>query len=230
MKAFSKFSSMPTIPIVKVSFDTYLKPHEIPAFRGAIIAMVGQEEVAFHNHLPDNRLVYAYPQIQYKSRGNKAEIFCIHGGVDEIHKVFSKNDGEISIGTNKRRLIVENIKINRYKVEIRDNLNSYGIVDWLPLNGINYQKYKLLDGVIEQIEFLEKILIGNILSFAKGIEWTINEKIEVKILQVPRTYPLYLKSKSIMAFDTRFKSNVNLPFDIGLGKGSSIGFGTIIKI
>lgn len=220
---------MPQVRVVKIIFDTELKNFEVPAFRGAIINVVGKDHVAFHNHVGHDRYVYSYPVIQYKTNGKKAGIICIQSGVDEIHELFSRNRGLIKIGNSERSLMVENISINQFQVDIRDSYFTYSLKDWLPLNEENFQKYLKLDSLIEKLQFLEKILIGNILSFAKGISWTVDKPIEVKLLDIPKTKPVRRKGQIFLSFDINFKTNVFLPFDIGLGKGASVGFGTLTK-
>ncbi len=220
---------MPNIRVIKITFDTQLGSNEIPAFRGAVIDIVGREHVIFHNHLDTNRFHYAYPMVQYQSQGNKAGIVCIQEGVDEIHNFFVKNTGGIRIGREARSLFVENIKINRFEVDVRETQFSYSLANWLPLNEKNYPAYLQLDGVTEKVQFLEKILVGNILSFAKGIQWTVTRLIDLKITDLPRMRPAKRKGQHLLAFDISFKTNVFLPFDIGLGKGASVGFGTVTK-
>lgn len=59
---------MPKIRVVKVVFNTKIKAYEVPAFRGAVIDMIGREHVAFHNHIGENVYHYHYPYIQYKQQ------------------------------------------------------------------------------------------------------------------------------------------------------------------
>jgi hypothetical protein len=149
--------------------------------------------------------------------------------VDDIHELFSKNEGRVRIGTHQRSLLVENIKINRFDVQVTEQLFSYQIQDWLALNEENFKKYLALDSMIEKLGFLERMLIGNILSFAKGIEWTVTEPIVVKILDIPSEKKVKHKETNFISFTLNFKTNVFLPFDIGLGKGASMGWGTLYK-
>lgn len=220
---------MPEIRVVKIVFDTKLKNFEVPAFRGAIINLVGRNHVAFHNHVGEDQFVYSYPVIQYKSHGFKAGIVCVESGVDEIHEFFIKNQGVIKIGNNERPLMVENISINRFNVGLREELFAYHLKDWLPLNSKNYQKYQGIEDIGEKLSFLERILIGNILSFAKGINWTVEDPIRIHLSDIPKIKPIKYKGQNLLSFDLAFKTNVFLPFDIGLGKGASVGFGTLLK-
>lgn len=57
---------MKKIRTLTIIFEGEIKSYEIPAFRGAVIDKVGQENIIFHNHLNDNEFIYKYPLIQYK--------------------------------------------------------------------------------------------------------------------------------------------------------------------
>jgi hypothetical protein len=226
----ANFLSMPDIRVIKIVFDTTLKANEIPAFRGAIIEAVGREHVVFHNHIGEDQYHYKYPVVQYRSFGKRAGLVCIKEGVDEIHHFFAKNTGEITIGNEKRSLRVDSVRINQFHLQVWDSFFEYSINRWLALNEKNYATYMKLDGIIERIAFLERLLIGNILSMAKGLEWQVDKPIEVKILDIKRQQPTAFKKIKLLSFDVDFKTNVFLPFDIGLGKGASMGYGGIEKI
>lgn len=214
---------------IKVVFDLELKDYEVPAFRGAIIETVGRHHVAFHNHIGGDKFHYKYPVVQYKKTGRKASIICIKEGVEELHHFFLKNTGEIRIGTTQRYLFVENVQIKRFGLHVSTEFFSYKIRKWLPLHGENYSKYLELEGIAEKIRFLEKVLVGNILSMAKGLDWFIDQPIEVRILEMGSPCWVTFKKSKVLCFDVNFKTNVFLPYGIGLGKSSSIGFGTIEK-
>ena len=220
---------MPQIRVIKIVFDTELKDYEIPAFRGAIIDLVGRDHVVFHNHIGDDQFHYKYPVIQYKNQGKKACIVCIKDGVDEIHHFFQNNIGKIRIGNDARPLMVENVKINQFGLQVTGSLHVYTIRKWLPVNESNYSRFKSLEGLVSKIEFLEKVLVGNLLSMAKGLAWTVDKPIEVKITEINKQFLTRFKKSNLIAFDLEFKTNVCLPYDIGLGKGASSGYGTISK-
>lgn len=220
---------MPKIRVVKIVFDTEIKDYEIPAFRGAVIDLVGRDHVIFHNHLGDDKFHYKYPVIQYKKEGRRASIVCIKEGVEEIHQFFQKNEGNIRIGQHHRQLLVERVQLNSFMIDVTDQMQQYSIHKWLPINASNFPRFVELDSLVEQIHFLEKMLIGNILSMAKGLDWHVDKPIEVKITNIKNQYISKLKGHQLLTFDLDFKTNVFLPYDIGLGKSPSLGYGTINK-
>ncbi len=104
---------------------------------------------------------------------------------------------------------------------------DYSIHNWIALIQENYPKYQALEILTERISFLEKTLIANIISFAKGIEWTIDKPIKLHIKEIKDTKSVTLKGKKIKGFDMDFTCNVFLPNYIGLGKSVSLGFGVV---
>jgi CRISPR/Cas system endoribonuclease Cas6 (RAMP superfamily) len=102
--------------------------------------------------------------------------------------------------------------------------------NWIALNSENYLKYKSIDGIVERITFLEKILIANLLSFAKGMNIEIKEQIECKIIKMDEPHMIKVKDIKMMTFDLDFKTNLSLPDYMGIGKHASIGFGTVVRM
>jgi hypothetical protein len=212
-----------------VQFDNHLPKNEVSAFRGAIINKVGEDQVAFHNHIGDTQLLYKMPIIQYKSINGKPCIFCIGDGVHEIQNLFSQNDLSINIKTRKVNLSIGKIDMAFHHLNMLPTPQEYTVYSWLALNEANILEYNKADALTDKIKLLEKILVGNILSFAKGIELSINEPIKVTILEINKETVARYKGTGLKAFDVKFKANIALPSFMGLGKGVSHGFGTIRK-
>ena len=67
------------------------------------------------------------------------------------------------------------------------------------------------------------------LSFCKGTDVTIEDNISCVITNVLNEQTYTHKGVKKQGLDIEFKSNLSLPDFIGLGKGVSMGFGTIVK-
>ena len=214
------------IRLLTITFDTEMQPYEVPAFRGAIINKVGPKHVLFHNHEEDG-FRYQYPTIQYKTLHRQPAIVCIDAGVDEIHHYFQQPDWSVWIGERKVEMKVNQLFLNTFTLQVWNTHFDYQLRNWLALSQENYVKYKQITSEIERIEMLQRILTGNILSFAKGVGWTIDKPIELTITSSPEVKPVPHKSKRMVAFNLSFSSNVSLPNHIGLGKRVSIGFGMV---
>jgi hypothetical protein len=210
-----------------VKFENQLQPWKINAFRGAVIEKVGREHILFNHHIGDSSFLYQYPLIQYKSIGNQPAILCLGDGVDEIHKLFSKKDWTVSMHGKAFSLPIEKLHLDSITLNVSDKPLIYKTNVWLALNSKNYPVFRVLKTPSERIAFLEKILTANILSFAKGINWRIDCKVEVQITDVSKERGIQYKNVLLHAFDTVFKTNIFLPEFIGLGKGASHGYGMI---
>ncbi len=77
------------------------------------------------------------------------------------------------------------------------------------------------------IQMLERTLTGNILSFAKGIEWRIDKPVQVQIQELKGEKVIRYKGIPLFAFDLNFNCNISLPNYLGLGKSASHGFGIV---
>jgi len=219
------------IRILTVIFDTIIKNYEIEAFRGAVIEKVGRENsVLFHHHLNDKAFLYRYPLIQYKQINNRPAIICIEHGVDEIHRFFEKRDWSVKIGDRWLDTRIYRLLLNHFNMQVWESTFHYHIRNWIALNQSNYQKYQKLEGEKERIEFLERTLTANIISFAKGIEWDVEKEIKLSITSPVEIKKVTLKGQKMMGFNMNFKTNVFLPNYIGLGKSVSLGFGMIKQI
>ena len=220
---------MKKIKILKVIFDGNLKPSEVPALRGAIVEKVGRKNVLFHNHL-EKGFRYKYPLIQYKTILGKPALICLDEGVDEIHKYFNKKDWDIFIGDKKLTMKIHSLSLDQFDLDVSDDLFKYRIHNWIALNQKNNQSFKRAENLVDRILILEKALTGNIISFAKGINWDITKKLQVKIIDQRYTNPVNLSGNTLIGFNVDYSANAFLPNHIGLGKGVSKGFGTVNRL
>lgn len=209
-----------------VQFDNELALWQVPLFRGAVISKVPKEFSLFHNH-EANGLRYRYPLIQYKRINRKAAIVCVGEGTEAISDFFNQGNFQFNIGQRNVDMNIENVVAKKTIVQTWDSSFSYVLRKWLPLNSENYQAYKELDGLVEQCSFLQNILIGNILSFCKGMNIMLKNEVKCVITNIIDTKIYTYKGVKMTGFDVEFKSNVSLPDFIGLGKGVSLGFGMV---
>ena len=217
------------IRYLTVRFDTDLYDYELPAFRGAIVELVGSEHTLFHNHLSTGRFLYRYPVIQYKRIGSNPAIICLDEGVDEIHHVFNNASWDVQIGDRPVQLRIKDMRMNQFTMQAWEHRFPFCIRNWLALNQKNYEAYQELTGLVERITFLERILTGNILSMAKGLDWRIDREVIVRINDLSPLRWLRFKGQLLASFDADFSTNVFLPDFIGLGKGVSTGFGVVTR-
>lgn len=221
---------MKKIKLLYVRFQNELRPDEIEMFRGAVLSKLEEtSSVLFHNHVGDNYR-YAYPLIQYKRLERRAAIVCLEAGTNAIGELFSAGDFSFHIGLRKVEMQIESVKATQVLVQLWDASFFYRLTRWLPFNEENYRSYQAMEGLAERYTFLERKLVGNILSFAKGLGIYFENQVTCKILEVKEPYWVAYKGVRMMAFDIRFKTNLSLPIHIGLGKGVSLGNGVLHSI
>lgn len=209
-----------------VTFDNTISSRQTSAFRGAVIEKVGREHQLFHNHL-ETGFNYQYPLIQYKSIHRRPAFFCVGPGVDEIHHFFGLRNWSVEVHGEKLDLQIHKLDLNTFNLNVWDKTFAYSIRDWLALNAENYKRFQDTPGLADRIRLMEKLLVGNILSFAKGVDWHIQDEVRVQIDELKNQKMIRYKGVPLMAFDVSFRSNVFLPNYVGLGKSASHGFGVV---
>ena len=221
---------MKRIKILKIIFEQEIKPYQVSKLRGAIANLIGNDGVLFHNHLSDNKLRYSYPLIQYKIANKKATLICIDKGTNEVNMLFNKDNLDIDLEGTRLNLTINSLNANYHIMQVWDKFFNYSIVNWLGLNSKNYEIYNKMDSEVERIQFLEKILVGNILSMAKGLGINVDKKIELKIQKIESSRVIKYKDADLTVFNMKFKANFFIPNNLGLGKGVSHGYGNVREI
>lgn len=221
---------MNDIKTLTVYFHTDIAFSEIQYLRGAIINRPDIHDVLYHNHT-DSGFRYSYPLIQYKRIGGKAAMLFIGDGTDSIAQLFGHGvDGTVALGKRTAQLELANIEARTAKVQVWNDTFRYTIRKYLPLNERNYELYSATDAVSEHVRILEQSLVGNILSFAKGVGLHIDGRITVSVTKMSEPATYTYKGIRMMGFDLEFETNISLPDYIGLGKGVSIGHGMIKRM
>lgn len=225
---------MKIINTLTVSFDTPILPWELNKFRGAMSEKVGYEHEWFHNHNNETGgFHHRYPKIQYKvdthGREMRPMLMCIGEGIKEAHHYFSQPDWGLHFGEQKRDMRIAHLNQQQYNLSVGGEFRLYRIHKWQALNSDNYGVWKKLDSIAARYHFLEQTMAAHIISFAKGVEWTIDQPFSVRITQQLKEEWITFKNLKVLCFSLEFKTNVSLPDFIGLGKGGSVGFGVLRK-
>ncbi|PWR70467.1 CRISPR-associated endonuclease Cas6 [Methanospirillum stamsii] len=179
-----------------------------------------------HHHLDSPMLTY--PKVQYKVLGGTPSILGIEEGAKVIGEIADGID-ELEFRTG-RYCVVQKVSYDQ-KIPVMsvENPIKYRFVSpWMALNEDNYRKFRELSDWKDKKMFLNRILIGNILSMAKGLGIVIEERLSVRTMleQVPIRY----KGVDMTGFSGSFMVNFQMPEYIGIGKGVSQGFGTIRRV
>lgn len=219
-----------TIRTLTVIYNTEISNREIPLFRGAVLKSLGDKaNVLYHNHTDEESYRYSYPLIQYKRINGKAAITCVEDGADIIGQFLAETSEPLMLGDRETTFEVGKVLPEKVDVGICETPVSYSLQNWLPLNSRNYGQYKDTESLVEKIQILERVLVGNILSLLKGVGIRLDEKFELNITDITNQKLTTYKKVKLMAFDIEFKANITLPSYIGIGKNASIGNGVLMK-
>ena len=220
---------METIRVVIATFKNKISQEEIPFFRGSIIRLSDNASF-FHNHQEEG-FRYAYPLVQYKRIDGHAAVLGINEGGEAIEELFKDRlRYECQLGNRQVEMELIGIRSEKVSIHCMEQDCIYSIKGWLPLNRENYRNYLSADGLAEQIAMLERILIGNILSFAKGLGVFFEIPVRCRIFQLENEKSFNYKNVGLLSFSAKFRTNVSLPAYIGLGKSVSINNGVVTPI
>ena len=180
-----------------------------------------------HNHLGNNKFLYQYPRIQYKTINHTKMILGLSEGVDVLQSIYNQYD-QIVLDGHAYQIFSKEISLKMEDFGIApENIKYKFLTPWFALNEENYQRYKNYN-YAERTDQLKSILIRNIMAIAKTFQYFVDSKIIINT-NLKET-SIKFKGKDVIGFLGTFRANFNLPNYIGLGKSVSRGFGTIKKI
>jgi len=218
------------IPILMCRLKTNkpLKKSQTPFLRGYILNKFGKEDyVELHNH-SGNGFVYTYPKIQYKVIGGDAVLVGIREGINILGEIIL-NIRELNLKGEVYKVVNGYARVKFEEFGVADDMIKYKFISpWIALNERNYLKFKELDGNGRK-ELLERILIGNILSMSKYLDYTVDKKLEVEILEF-NDFVVKYKGNKFIGFWGEFLVNFNIPNYLGIGRKVSKGFGSVVRI
>ncbi|HID42977.1 MAG TPA: hypothetical protein EYP30_04240 [Archaeoglobaceae archaeon] len=189
--------------------------------RGYIASKFGYRILSNHSN---GGFIYSYPRVQYKIIGGTPSILGIENGARVLKDISDEID-ELKL---KNRYRVEQIIIYEQKFEIRETkkmIEYRFITPWLALNQGSYKRYQEIRDWKERKEFLNRILVGNILSMCKGLGIVVGKHLSSHThLNVEK---VEFKAIPMIGFTGKFRVNFAIPDFFGLGKGVSQGSGTV---
>lgn len=213
---------MAKIKICYATFDADSRLISAVSLRG-YMGYLFANDAEFHHHSESS---HHYPKVQYKKIGNSLMILGLGEYADIL---FERLANVEQIVTPNQNIPVSNIVLSSKIFNIVEKqYRYYFATPWIGLNEKNYKKYLELKQNEQKI-FLEKILVGNILSMLKGLGIRLEFKIVVKISKI-RTKTITVHGNQFAGFSFSWDSNISLPENCGLGKSVSKGFGVVSSL
>lgn len=208
-----------------ITCESALQLSDGRAIRGFFGNMYGTRQ-EFHGHRGDT-LIYKHPMIQYKVFGGSALIVGLKEGAYLLKAVPRLE--YLEIHHQKYSILKQNISVDTIPFGLTENMISYSFVTpWIGLNEENYDRYLTLKKRCEDITlFIERILVGNILSMSKSVGYEVKDRILIKA-NIEGCGTVDVKDGiELMIFQGIFETNFLIPELWGIGKFSSRGYGTI---
>ena len=220
---------MTKLRMMSLRFSPSITMSELPKFRGAVIAAAGKDNTLFHNHT-DEGFAYRYPLVQYRVMGGKAAMLCLNDGIEQMQSLLGGSflmQPQHFAGRTEQ-IVVEDLRVNEFELCFLEQPVRYHISHWLAFNQENYRQWQALATDEERVAKLNALLVGNIISFAKGVGWQLEERVEINIdfATIGTRYTNY-KGKRLVAITAEFDANLFLPRGIALGKGVSLNKGIV---
>ncbi|MHC1583167.1 MAG: CRISPR-associated endonuclease Cas6 [Methanosarcinales archaeon] len=184
-----------------------------------------KEYPILHHHIEEADYLYTYPRVQYKIIEGTPLILGIEEGATVLKKILD-DITELKLGKSKYK--VESIQMTQMNAEFgpcRENRHYKFLTHWLALNPANYERYKEISDWREKKEFLNGILVGNLLSMCKSLNYVVTSKLYVHSRLDDEQ--VEYKGVPLIGFTGEFRVNFRIPDFFGLGKGVSQGFGVI---
>lgn len=222
---------MKNIPLLLLPFDLSLQLHEVPAFRGAMLAQTNPVE-RMHNHEPPEREEDLYPVVQYKSIDGKAAILMLERGIDASSRLLMRTRWSIQLrGRNETTTNFATLSPRAFNWDIgpAERFYTYRLRNWLPFNQKQFDKYRDIRRLKEIICLLEERLAYHLKAFACGMGCPEEQTLEAHILDSSffRQGEIKVKQKKFIAFNLDFETNFVLPPLVGLGAKTAFGFGVV---
>lgn len=209
--------------IGKFKINNKIKFQDIEKLRGNIINKFSNIPIT-HNHYENGKSIYRFPEIQYKIINNKLSMMFFNDNIDLILNVYN-NINYLKVGDKLYNDIEKDFEIKEFDIKyLRDEFIEYEFIsNYLPFNQINYKKF------LKNEYSLEQAIANNILEFLSGIKIRLKENEKIIVNDLENIISKSIKNKNInfMGFKLKFKTNMDLPNYISLGKRKSIGFGVI---
>jgi hypothetical protein len=184
-----------------------------------------QQYPILHHHIEEAGYLYTYPRIQYKQIAGTPLVLGIEEGADVLKNI-ADDLTELKLGKSVYK--VKSIQMTQMNAEFgpcRANNHYKFLTHWLALNPANYERYKAIRDWREKKEFLNGILVGNLLSMCKGLDYVVDRTLYVHSRLDDEK--VEYKGVPLIGFTGEFRVNFRIPEFFGLGKGVSQGFGVV---
>ncbi len=214
--------------------DIHLQTRDAHKLRGYFGNLFREHSPLLHNHYADGTTRHRYPLVQYKVLGGVPTLVALDEGAELLNSLFLQmktiSITDLAGEPHTYDINAKHISSRCVEMGYAEELYTYRFETlWMGLNQENHRAYARSDAPA-QATLLNKIAVGNVLSFFKAMHVFIEpqQRLMAKLNGQPKT--TQFKNQRMLAFTGTLTINAELPNGIGLGKAVSRGFGTIKRI
>ncbi|MCB0573046.1 MAG: hypothetical protein KDC61_00565, partial [Saprospiraceae bacterium] len=106
----------------------------------------------------------------------------LNDGIEELHHFFSQPDWTLDLNGRSAPVRIARLDVKQYTLGVWEKPFRYHIRHWLALNEDNYALYTRLDGMVERLALLEKILQNQLVGLLHQLGYKPERPVEVKLL------------------------------------------------
>jgi len=185
------------------------------------------DEILLHQHIPGTTAtLYQYPKVQYRIEGGEVTAIGIAEGAAALGRVYDQFD-EIRLGPHTYPVIERQGEIATEPFGLTETPRPYRFATpWLPLSQKNLPRYTEIRDRALQTAFLERILIGNLISASKSLRYEVPGRI-VAALRDWEPVSCEVKGTRVIGVLGKFTVNFAIPDDLGIGRSVSRGHGAV---
>lgn len=217
---------MTTVDLVTVRL-TWVEPIRLGPvphlLRGALGAYFPDNPL-LHQHDGD-RLVYRYPQVQYRWDGQGPAILGLGEGARFLAGV-NWVGMELRLGDRQVTVADATCEFRRYRIGLAGRLHRYRFAaPWLPLSQENYAHYRTLTAA-KQVAERDRLAVAGLLIALRGFGVDFPGRLYAAF-EMRSARPYRYKGVDLLGFRGGLLANVELPDGFALGRAVSHGFGWI---
>jgi hypothetical protein len=211
-----------------LKFPRLLCPGEATTLRG-FFGGAFADEVIVHHHEANGGLRYAYPKVQFKVLDRIAHVVGLSEGANLVTRIWTEVD-QAQIAVEVLPILEAYLTRRSEPLGETESPVFYEFrTPWLGLNQENHARYQQQSSQDERRVLLERTLVGNCLSLAKGFGHWVRARVTADCSGL-RPVPAGLKGVAMTGFVGTFRVNFQIPEHCGIGKSVSRGFGTVERV
>lgn len=212
---------MKKITIATLELPYATKGNELRQLRDEFVSLIGSEHNIAHGHNDDGTYEHKYALIQYR----RDFIIGIGKGAELLLSSWMQHRDSLSDA---------HLNLSTVDVQLTEEANHYYMHRWLPLSNQNYLRWKDMNE-LERKQELERILVAEMLTFMRGIDWYVQDKVIANITKIVNQKKVNVMNRktadweetNFISFGIYFDTNVQLPLHIGLGRCVRLGYGVL---